>query len=122
MKILLIDDSRFVRFTVKKHLETSLNNGETYYEAASGQEGLTVFEQVNPDLVILDLLMPDIGGEEVLTEIRKKDASCFIVILTSNFQKPVKKRLLSLGANLFVEKTISLEKISSIIDSYREHK
>jgi len=118
MKILLIDDSRFVRLSVKKHLEKLNEDNLVIFEAACGEEGILLFEQENPELVFLDLLMPDLSGEEVLKQIKAKSESTFVVVLTSNVQKPVKKRLLSLGANLFVEKTITLEKITSIIESF----
>ncbi len=122
MKILLVDDSRFVRVSVKKHLLSFLDQEQIFLEAASGTEAISLIGQEDPDIVFLDLLMPDITGEDVLKEVRKKEYSGFIVILTSNFQKKVKERLLSMGANLFMEKTISKEKLSSIMQSYESSK
>jgi two-component system, chemotaxis family, chemotaxis protein CheY len=121
MKILLIDDSRFVRVTVKKHLKTVVGDQWTFFEADCGETGISLFEQKQPNLVFLDLLMPDMNGEDVLKEIKKIDESCFVVILSSNFQKPVRERLLSQGANLFIDKSITLEKISNIIDAFNAY-
>lgn len=118
MKILLIDDSRFVRVTVKKHIKSIVGDEWTFIEADCGETGITLFKENQPNLVFLDLLMPDINGEDVLKEIKKQNESCFVVILSSNFQKPVRERLLSLGANLFVDKSITPEKISNIIDAF----
>ncbi|MCP4751184.1 MAG: response regulator transcription factor [Proteobacteria bacterium] len=122
MKILLVDDSRFVRFSVIKFLKASAVDEHVFLEAASGNEAIVLYEQENPDIVFLDLLLPDISGEDVLSEIRKKGASSFVVVLTSNFQKPVKERLLDGGADLFVEKTITQEKISDIMAFYASAK
>ncbi len=118
MKMLIVDDSRFVRFTVLKLLKESVGSDHIYLEAASGEEAIALFKQDSPDIIFLDFLMPDLTGEDVLKEIRRKDNSCFVVMLTSNFQKQVKERVLNLGANLFVEKAITKEKIISIIESF----
>ncbi len=119
MKILLVDDSGFSRLTVKKHLKKVIGEDHQFLEANCGKEGISVFQQESPDFVFLDLLMPDISGEEVLKEIRKLNDTVFVTVLTSNFQKPVKERLLSLGASLFIEKTITEEKITEIMDIYK---
>jgi two-component system, chemotaxis family, chemotaxis protein CheY len=121
MEILLIDDSRFVRVTVKKYIKSIVGDEWTFFEADCGEKGITLFKERKPNLVFLDLLMPDMNGEDVLKEIKKQDESCYVVILSSNFQKPVRERLLSLGANLFVDKSITTEKISNIIDAFNAY-
>ena len=121
MKILLIDDSRFVRVTVRKYIKSIVGDEWTFFEADCGEKGITLFKERKPNLVFLDLLMPDMNGEDVLKEIKKQDESCYVVILSSNFQKPVRERLLSLGANLFVDKSITTEKISNIIDAFNAY-
>jgi len=117
-KILLVDDSRFVRNTTKKILLDLGHNESIIFEAASGEEALDLYEKENPDLIFLDLLMPGIGGEAVLQKIREKDQNCFIAVISSNFQKPVQKRVFQTGANLFIEKTITPEKITEVLESY----
>ena len=117
-KILLVDDSRFVRNTTKRLLKELGFNESNLYEASTGEEAIDIFEKENPDLIFLDLLMPGIGGEAALKEIRSKDKDCFITILSSNFQKPVQERVFQLGANLFIEKAINIEKLKEVIDTY----
>jgi CheY-like chemotaxis protein len=117
-KILLVDDSRFVRNTTKKLLVEMGYDESIIYEASTGEEAISLHETENPDLIFLDLLMPGIGGEEALKEIRAKDNDCFISILSSNFQKPVQERVLKSGANLFIEKTINLDKLKEVMDKY----
>ena len=118
MKLLLVDDSRFSRVTLMKNLKEVIGSEDTFLEASSGEEALPLFEQENPDLIFLDYLMPGISGEDVLKKIRSSNNSCFITVLTSNYQKPVIDRLLELGANLFIQKSINKEKITTIMDAY----
>jgi len=117
-KILLVDDSRFVRNTTKKFLIDMGYDHSIVYEASSGEEAISIHDKERPDLIFLDLLMPGIGGEEALKEIRAKDKECYISILSSNFQKPVQERVLKSGANLFIEKTITTEKLKEVIKDY----
>lgn len=119
MKVLLVDDSKFVRFSVKKLLVKSLENDTEYFEAGTGTEGLKECSRVIPDLIFLDLIMPDMNGEEVLEEIRKSNQKVFIVILTSNYQKTIHDRLVASGANMFIPKTISPEKIEEVLTAYQ---
>lgn len=121
MKIMLVDDSRFVRMTVKRYIEETGHKGHTFIEASNGREAIEKFRAEDPDLVFLDLLMPDMSGEEVLKVIREISLNCFVTMLTSNFQKPVQQRLLSMGANLFMPKTITPEKIHSVFQEVEKH-
>ncbi len=81
MKILLVDDSRYVRLTVKKHLKSVIKEEPIFIEADCGKEGISMYEKEHPDLIFLDLLMPDIHGEEVLKATREKTKSCYVVVL-----------------------------------------
>jgi len=117
-KILLVDDSRFVRNTTKKLLIELGLDKSLIYEASTGEEAIALHEKERPDFIFLDLLMPGIGGEQALQKIREKDKDCFISILSSNFQKPVQERVMKLGANLFIEKTINADKLKEVIKAY----
>jgi len=117
-KVLLVDDSRFVRNTTKKLLVELGYDAAMIFEASSGEEAIAIHEKERPNLIFLDLLMPGIGGEEALKEIRAKDKMCYIAILSSNFQKPVQERVMKSGANLFIEKTINIDKLLEVIKSY----
>jgi len=117
-KILLVDDSRFVRITTKRLLIEMGYDESIIYEASTGEEAISLHDEIRPDFILLDLLMPGIGGEEALKAIRAKDQDCFISILSSNFQKPVQDRMLKSGANMFVEKTITIDKLKEVLDRY----
>mgnify|MGYP001198375759 CR=1 FL=1 len=68
-KILIVDDETKIVEVVKSYLE---NSGYSVCEAYNGREALAKFEKENPALVILDLMLPDITGEEICKALRKK--------------------------------------------------
>jgi two-component system chemotaxis response regulator CheY len=80
MKILIVDDSEFIRLQLKKILEPE---GHFVLEAKNGEDALKSFDNNSPDLVILDLMMPGIGGIEVLQEIINKKPDANIIICSS---------------------------------------
>ena len=83
-KILIVDDSAFTRGIHKKILG---DEGYDTVEAASGVEALEQFDREAPDLVIMDLLMPDMDGMEVIKEILEKHPDTRIVICSTDKQK-----------------------------------
>lgn len=122
MKILTIDDSMMVRNSIKRILKDIGYSDVIYLSAENGKIGLEIFEKEQPDILILDLLMPNMDGTEVAQKLQTIDHHCFISVLSSNFQKPVKERLLNMGVHLFIEKPITKEKIELIMNSYKMRK
>jgi two-component system, chemotaxis family, chemotaxis protein CheY len=110
-KILLVDDSRFSRNTVKR----ALGDEYTYCEADSGTTGLRLFEEENPDLVILDLTMPDLNGLEVLERIKQMDPAARVVINSADIQEFNKTKALELGALAFLNKPVKDEVIRELV-------
>ena len=102
-KILVVEDDKFLREMITRKL-----NKEEYevLQAVDGEEGLEKMRQSKPDLILLDLIMPGVGGFEVLEEAKKdseiKDIP--IVILSNLGQKSEVERGLSLGAEDFMIK------------------
>ena len=70
-KVLVVDDSAFTRRMMRQHLEAS---GFDVVEAESGPEAIELYGQHQPDVVTLDLVMPDMEGEEVLQRLKEFDA------------------------------------------------
>ncbi len=111
MKLLIADDSLLVRNTLKRLLKAMELDNIEVIEAKNGKQALECYAKEKPNAMILDLLMPEIDGEGVLQKIGELDHSCFIAVLSSNVQEPVKNRCLKLGANIFIDKPITHEKI-----------
>ena len=92
MRVLIIDDHALFRVGLKGLLEQ--RNIEVVGAAAHGAEGIELAAQLKPDIILLDLRMPDMGGLEVLPVLRKKHPSTPVVMLTtSNEEKDLIKSL-----------------------------
>lgn len=80
MKILVVDDEKNILMLYKAELE---DEGYSVVTANSGKEALEIFEKENPDLVTLDILMPDIDGIQVLRQMKEKKPNLPIIMLTA---------------------------------------
>jgi DNA-binding response OmpR family regulator len=104
MKILIVDDSRLLRIATERAL---VRAGYEVITAADGEEGLRLALESNPDLVVLDMMLPKLSGQEVLRELRMNPSSVStpVIVLTSLSQSN-REKLLSEGANLYFEKSL----------------
>ncbi|RPI25372.1 MAG: response regulator [Acidobacteria bacterium] len=84
-RVLIVDDSRLARATVRKYLVQA--GLEVVGEAGNGREAIDMFTQLSPDLVTLDVTMPEIDGLTAFREIRKRDPSAAVILVTSLDQK-----------------------------------
>lgn len=80
MKVLVVDDEKNILKLYKAELE---EEGYAVVTANSGQEALDIFENENPDIVTLDILMPDIDGIQVLRQMKEKRPEIPIIMLTA---------------------------------------
>jgi DNA-binding response OmpR family regulator len=109
--ILVVDDEPTLRETLVDALET---DGFRVVSAADGREALTVFRAERPDLVLLDLMLPELSGVEVCRIIRS-ESSVPIVMLTAKDSELDKVVGLELGADDYVTKPFSLRELSARI-------
>lgn len=80
MKILVVDDEKNILRLYKAELE---DEGYSIVTANTGQEALEVFDRENPDLVTLDIMMPDMDGIQVLRQIKQKNSQVPVIMLTA---------------------------------------
>lgn len=78
-KILIVDDEENIR----ELLKTMISEFAEVYEADTGKKGLAIFEKENPDLILLDIMLPDTSGVELLQQIRDKNRKVKIVMITA---------------------------------------
>jgi len=102
--ILIIEDDEFFRELISKKLSLSEFN---VLEAIDGQKGIEKARELNPDLIILDLLLPKTDGFEVLSTLKSdnKTASIPVIILSNLDSKEDIERGLKLGASDFLIKS-----------------
>jgi len=102
-KILVVDDEVKIADAVKAYLESS---GYIVFTAFDGEEAIKKFENTNPDLVVLDLMLPKISGEEVCQKIRKQ-SRIPIIMLTAKVQEDDKINGFNIGADDYITKPFS---------------
>jgi DNA-binding response OmpR family regulator len=102
-KIVVIDDEASVQDVVRGYLE---KDGYLVYVAGNGTDGLAVAERTKPGLVVLDLMLPDIAGEEICREIRSR-SDVPILMLTAKASEDERIDGLALGADDYLTKPFS---------------
>ena len=108
MKILLVDDEESIRTLVEHIL---VENGYSYAYASDGVEALEVFERENPDLVILDIMMPRMNGYDVCMTLRDRGSSVPIMFLTAKGDIVDKGIGFKLGADDYLVKPFAPQEL-----------
>jgi len=104
IKILVVDDHEHVRKTICDLLRRE-KGWEVICEAADGQEGVLVAEKLRPDVVVLDISMPTLGGIEAAVRIRWTAPKTRIVFLSQHNSKALVDAALATGAHGYVTKS-----------------
>ena len=110
MKILLVDDHQMVRLGLKSYLELQEDIAEVS-EAVNGKEGVEKALASRPDVIIMDIVMPEMNGIEATLAILKEWPEAKIVILTSYLDNEKIYPVLDAGAHGYMLKTSSAEEI-----------
>ncbi|WP_313893969.1 response regulator [Psychrobacillus sp.] len=113
MKILVVDDSVFSQKTTIKILKTIYPDAE-YVTANDGIEGIKAFEAIQPNLVFMDLLMPNMNGQDTIVHIISNYPDAKIIVLSADVQSTVREEVLSAGALQFINKPINSDKLKEI--------
>jgi two-component system chemotaxis response regulator CheY len=101
-RVLITDDAMFMRMTLRNIL--TQNGFEIAGEAASGREAVELFRQTSPDIVTMDITMPEMDGITALKEIRKIDPAAVVIMCTAMGQKNLVVEAIQAGAKDFIVK------------------
>ncbi len=112
INILLIDDEKSIRDSLTGILE---DEGYDVTTASSGAKGLTEYDRISPDVVLLDVWMPEMDGIETLEKLIKKDSNACVIIISGHSNIDTAVHAIKLGAYDFLEKPLSLEKVLILI-------
>lgn len=112
-KILVIDDEKHIAEAIRLNLKML---GHEVVVGVNGLEGLNWWKEFSPDLVIVDLMMPEIDGIGVITEIRKRDLKIPILVISAKDQVKEKIRCLSLGVDDYISKPFDLDEFLLRVD------
>lgn len=107
-KILIVDDSRVVRMAMKKLLSNL--EYSNFIEASDGVEAVEMHQSESPALIILDIIMPNMNGDEALAKIREKDKDTPVIILSSFAKESKIETCRELGISEFITKPFSPDK------------
>lgn len=105
---MVVDDSAFTRRMMRQELEKL---GYAVIEAPGGRRALELYAEQNPDFVTLDLLMPGMEGDEVLSRLKDIDPEVKVIVCTSNVQSSMRSRLMQLGALGVVNKPVRMHEL-----------
>jgi len=93
--ILIVEDAALSRQVLRRILQA---DGHTVLEAKNGVEGLEILKQHKPDGILLDMLMPEMGGKEFLQELRARNIKIPTIVITADIQETTRQECLTLGA------------------------
>ncbi|MDF2879485.1 MAG: two-component system response regulator [Clostridiaceae bacterium] len=102
IKVLIVDDAYFMRNLLRKALKEA--DYEVVGEAKNGKEGITMYFELKPDIVTMDINMPDISGIEATKQILSKDSKAKIIAVTGNSDAEVKKQIMEAGVKDYLSK------------------
>ncbi|MFZ9035911.1 MAG: UvrY/SirA/GacA family response regulator transcription factor [Francisellaceae bacterium] len=112
--MLLVDDHDLVRLGIKKLL-SEVGSIEIVGEASSGEEAITQVRRLNPDVVLMDVKMPGIGGLEATQRIVKSNPGVKVLVVTVYGDEPYPSRVLQAGASGYMTKGVSVDEMIQAI-------
>lgn len=112
--VLIVDDAAFMRMKLKDILE---KNGYTVVgEAQNGQEAVELYQEVQPDLVTMDITMPEMNGIDALKQIRAGDADAKVVMCSAMGQQGMVMDAIRAGAVDFIVKPFDTNRVIESLD------
>ena len=116
IRVLVVDDHPPMRIGLVALIK-SQPGMDVIAEASDGEEAVEVYDDIRPDVVLMDLRMPGMGGVEALLAIRKKDPDARIIVLSTYDLDEDIHRAIQSGAKSYLLKDMSIEEIASTIHS-----
>ncbi|NLN81517.1 MAG: response regulator [Clostridiales bacterium] len=108
-RVLVVDDAAFMRLVIRKLLEK--NGFEVVAEAENGEIGVEKYKELRPDLVTMDITMPQANGIEALKKIREFDDKAKVVMISAMGQEVMVKEAILYGAKSFIVKPYKEEQV-----------
>lgn len=114
IKLLLVDDHELIRNGVRSLLK-NVSDIQIIGEASSGEQAIKLARELRPDIILMDVMMPGIGGLEATRKLKQVEPSIKIIALTACDEDPFPYRLLQAGAEGFLTKDSSIDEIKLAI-------
>ena len=114
LSVLMVDDSPFVRARLRRMLEES-DSRCVLMEATCVADVAKILQNVRPDVVVLDLSLPDGNGFDLLPRIKRVAPKCIVILLTNHEGPSIRERATSLGADYVFRKAIEFELVPVVM-------
>lgn len=117
MRVLLVDDSRAVRLHLRKVLLQSGVSNLEVHEASNGSDALALLHESKPDLILSDWIMPEMGGVDLLRELRSRHSSVQFGFVTERAaSSQMCETGYEAGAQFFIERPLNMQRLMGILD------
>lgn len=113
-KVMVVDDAVFMRMTIKKMLEA--HGHSVIGEAGNGVEAVKKYVEIKPEVVLLDITMPEMNGVEALKRIKEVDAKAKVIICSAMGQQAMVAQAIQSGAKDFVVKPFEEGRLAAAVD------
>jgi len=115
MKYLVTDDSKLARLSLIKSLKSQVTDAQIF-QAENGLVAIEIMKKEKVDVVFLDLTMPELDGYGALPKLLELNNKAKIVVVSADVQTKAKERVISLGAQLHIQKPINANKMQEILE------
>ncbi len=117
MKMLVVDDEEYICEILHEFLSLQGYQVDT---AANGEDALKKYEADRPEVVLLDIRMPGIGGIDILRRIKEIDSRVGIIMLSAFGDEETVNEVLQMGADYYLQKPVEFERLMEILTSLQE--
>jgi two-component system chemotaxis response regulator CheY len=117
MRVLITDDAAFMRMMLKDIL--TKNGHEVVGEASNGLEMLSKYEETQPDIVTLDITMPEMDGLTAIKELRKKHPDANVIMCSAMGQQSMVIDAIQSGAKDFIVKPFQAERVIECLEKFK---
>ena len=117
-KVLIVDDAAFIRIQLKQML--SENGFDVVGEAENGKVALRKIKELKPDIVTLDITMPEMDGLECMAEINKMEEKPVVIMVSAMGQETYVQKAILNGAKGYIVKPYKPEVVISQMNKYRK--
>jgi len=114
IRLMLVDDHDIVRTGLKSFLDTQ-EGLQVVAEANSGKQAIERAQETHPDVVVMDITMPEMDGLEATRRLKELDEDCYVLALTVHEDKQYLFEMLSAGASGYVTKQVAAEELVTAI-------
>jgi DNA-binding NarL/FixJ family response regulator len=121
LRIVVVDDHAIMRRGVRDLLE-SHPGWEVAGEAATGREAVDLARRLQPDIVVMDLSLPELNGLEATRQVRKESPRTEVLVLTMHHSEELARSVLQAGARGYVLKSDADQNLIAAVNSLRQHK